>query len=154
MTTYLNAIILGIVEGLTEFLPVSSTGHLIIAGHLLGFTGPKAETFEIVIQLGAILAVVAMYLPTFWGLVRPTGRAFGGMRGLWLLFLTSVPASLLGLFAHSAIKEHLFSPVTVAFALIIGALAILLVERLKIRKNLGDLDEMTPALALGVGCIQ
>jgi undecaprenyl pyrophosphate phosphatase UppP len=54
-----------------------------------------------------------MYLPTFWGLVRPTGRAFGGVRGLWLLFLTSVPASLLGLFAHSAIKEHLFSPVTV-----------------------------------------
>ena len=154
MTTYLNAIILGIVEGLTEFLPVSSTGHLIIAGHLLGFTGPKAETFEIVIQLGAILAVVAMYLPTFWGLVRPTGRAFGGLRGLWLLFLTSVPASLLGLFAHSAIKEHLFSPVTVAFALIIGALAILLVERLKIRKNVGDLDEMTPALALGVGCFQ
>ncbi len=154
MTTYLNAIILGIVEGLTEFLPVSSTGHLIIAGHLLGFTGPKAETFEIVIQLGAILAVVAMYLPTFWGLVRPTGRAFGGVRGLWLLFLTSVPASLLGLFAHSTIKEHLFSPVTVAFALIIGALAILLVERLKIRKSVGDLDEMTPALALGVGCFQ
>lgn len=154
MTTYLNAIILGIVEGLTEFLPVSSTGHLIIAGHLLGFTGPKAETFEIVIQLGAILAVVVMYLPTFWGLVRPTGRAFGGVRGLWLLFLTSLPASLLGLFAHSAIKEHLFSPVTVAFALIIGALGILLVERLKIRKNVGDLDEMTPALALGVGCFQ
>lgn len=154
MTTYLNAIILGIVEGLTEFLPVSSTGHLIIAGHLLGFTGPKAETFEIVIQLGAILAVVVMYLPTFWGLVRPTGRAFGGVRGLWLLFLTSLPASLLGLFAHSAIKEHLFSPVTVAFALIIGALAILLVERLNIRKSVGDLDEMTPALALGVGCFQ
>ena len=154
MTSYLNAIILGIVEGLTEFLPVSSTGHLIITGHLLGFTGPKAETFEIVIQLGAILAVVAMYLPTFWGLVRPTGRAFGGLRGLWLLFLTSVPASLLGLFAHSAIKAHLFSPVTVAFALIAGALAILLVERLQIPKRVGDLDGLTPGLALGIGCFQ
>lgn len=154
MTTFLNAIILGIVEGLTEFLPVSSTGHLIIAGHLLGFTGPKAETFEIVIQLGAILAVVAMYLPTFWGLVRPTGRAFGGIRGLLLLFLTSLPASLLGLVAHSAIKEHLFSPVTVAFALMAGALAILFVERLGTRKTVGDLDAMTPALALGIGCFQ
>jgi undecaprenyl-diphosphatase len=154
MTSYLNAIILGIVEGLTEFLPVSSTGHLIITGHLLGFTGPKAETFEIVIQLGAILAVMVMYLPTFWGLVRPTGRAFGGLRGLWLLFLTSLPASLLGFLGHTAIKEHLFSPVTVAFALVAGAVAILLVERLQIRKSVGDLDAMTPALALGVGCFQ
>ena len=154
MTSYLNAILLGIVEGLTEFLPVSSTGHLIITGHLIGFTGPKAETFEIVIQLGAILAVVALYLGTFWGLVRPTGRAFGGIRGLWLLFLTSLPASLLGLFAHSAIKEHLFSPVTVAFALIVGALAILLVERMPARTRVRDLDEITPGLALGIGCFQ
>jgi len=154
MTSYLNAILLGIIEGLTEFLPVSSTGHLIISGHLLGFTGPKAETFEIVIQLGAILAVVALYLPTFWGLVRPSGRAFSGIRGLWLLFLTSLPASLLGLFAHSAIKEHLFSPVTVAFALIAGALAILLVESLRIPKRVGDLDHITPRLALGIGCFQ
>ena len=154
MTSYLNAILLGIVEGLTEFLPVSSTGHLIITGHLIGFTGPKAETFEIVIQLGAILAVVALYLGTFWGLVRPTGRAFGGVRGLWLLFLTSLPASLLGLFAHSAIKEHLFSPVTVAFALIVGALAILLVERMPSRPRVRDLDEITPGLALGIGCFQ
>lgn len=154
MTSYLNAIILGIVEGLTEFLPISSTGHLIITGHLLGFTGPKADTFEIVIQLGAILAVVAMYLGTFWGLVRPTGRPFGGLRGLWLLFLTSLPASLLGLFAHSAIKEHLFSPVTVAFALMVGAAAILLVEKMQIKKSVADLDAITPALALGIGCFQ
>ncbi len=154
MTSYLNAIILGIVEGLTEFLPISSTGHLIITGHLLGFTGPKAETFEVVIQLGAILAVVVMYRSTFWGLLRPTGRAFAGLRGLWLLFLTSLPASLLGLFAHSAIKEHLFSPVTVAFALMAGAAAILVVEKMRIRKSVADLDSITPALALGVGCFQ
>ncbi|SFJ55313.1 Undecaprenyl-diphosphatase [Desulfomicrobium apsheronum] len=154
MTSYLNAIILGIVEGLTEFLPVSSTGHLIIAGHLLDFTGPKAETFSIVIQLGAILAVVALYWPTFWGLVRPNERPFSGMRGLVLLFLTSLPAALLGLFAHSAIKEHLFSPVTVAFALAVGAVAILLVERMPAKNQVKGLDAITPTLALGIGCFQ
>jgi len=154
MTSILNAIILGIVEGLTEFLPVSSTGHLIISGHLLGFTGPKAETFEIVIQLGAILAVVVLYWPTFWGLVRPTGRPFSGLRGLFLLFLTSLPASLLGLFAHSFIKERLFSPVTVAFALAVGAVAILGVERMPARNRVRDLDGITPALALGIGFFQ
>ena len=154
MTSYPNAVILGIVEGLTEFLPVSSTGHLIIAGHLLDFTGPKAETFEIVIQLGAILAVVAMYWPTFLGLLRPSQRRFSGLRGLLLLFLTSLPAALLGLFAHSAIKEHLFSPVTVAFALAVGALAILAVEKLPRTKTVFTLDQLSPGLALGIGCFQ
>lgn len=154
MTSFLTAIILGIVEGLTEFLPVSSTGHLIIAGHLLDFTGPKAETFEIVIQLGAILAVAVLYWRTFLGLIRPDGRRFSGVNGLFLLFLTSLPASLLGLFAHSAIKEHLFTPVTVAFALATGALAILVVEKLPARNKVRSLDEITPALALGIGCFQ
>lgn len=154
MTSYLNAIILGIVEGLTEFLPVSSTGHLIIAGHLLDFTGPKAETFSIVIQLGAILAVLVLYRQTFMGLAKPTGRPFSGARGLYLLFLTCLPASLLGLFTHSAIKEHLFTPVTVAFALAVGAVAILLVERMPARTTARSLDDITPGLALGIGCFQ
>ncbi len=154
MTSYLNAVLLGIVEGLTEFLPVSSTGHLIIAGHLLDFTGPKAETFQIVIQLGAILAVVALYRQTFMGLIRPTQRRFSGLRGLYLLFLTSLPAALLGLMTHSLIKEYLFSPVTVAFALAAGAVAILMVERMPARNTVQELDDMTPALALGIGCFQ
>lgn len=154
MTSSLTAVILGLVEGLTEFLPVSSTGHLIISGHLLDFTGPKADTFEIVIQLGAILAVVAIYWPTFWGLLRPHGRKFDGVYGLTLLFLTSLPASLLGLAAHHAIKEYLFSPVTVAFALAVGAVAILLVERLPRTNSVRTLDQITPGLALGIGCFQ
>lgn len=155
MASWYVAIILGIVEGLTEFLPVSSTGHLIITGHLLGFTGPKAETFEIIIQLGAILAVVALYFARFLGLLKtdPTQR-FSGTYGLWLLFLTSLPASLVGLFAHSYIKEYLFTPSTVAIALAVGALLIFIVEAREKSNEVGSLDEITPRLALGIGLFQ
>lgn len=130
MTSLLTAGILGIVEGLTEFLPVSSTGHLIITGHLLGFTGEKAASFEVAIQLGAILAVVVLYWSRFWGLIVPNPtQKFSGIRGLFLLFLTSLPASVLGLIAHDTIKQYLFSPYTVAWALGVGAIMILIVEK-------------------------
>jgi len=155
MASWYVAIILGIVEGLTEFLPVSSTGHLIITGHLLGFTGPKAETFEIVIQLGAILAVVALYWRRFMGLVFPAkGQRFSGVYGLWLLFLTSLPASLVGLATHHYIKEYLFSPTTVAWALAVGAVMIFVVEGMPKRNRTTSLDEITPTQALGVGLFQ
>lgn len=155
MESIIQAVILGIVEGLTEFLPVSSTGHLILTGHLLGFTGQKAATFEVVIQLGAILAVVVLYWDRFWGLLRPqAGRAFSGIRGLWLLFLTSLPAGLMGLAAHDFIKEHLFGPYTVALALAVGAIAILIVERMNKQPHTHTLDEVTPTLALGIGFFQ
>lgn len=155
MASWYVAIILGVIEGLTEFLPVSSTGHLIIAGHLLGFTGPKAETFEIIIQLGAILAVVALYIDRFLGLLKtdPTQR-FSGPYGLWLLFLTSLPASLIGLFAHSYIKTYLFTPMTVAIALAVGAILIFVVESLDKKNEVDSLDEITPRLALGIGVFQ
>ncbi len=154
MESWYIAIIQGLVEGLTEFLPISSTGHLIISGHLLGFTGPKADTFDIVIQLGAILAVVWLYWPRFWGLVVPTKRRFSGVRGLWLLFLTCLPASLLGLLIHDYIKMYLFSPVTVAVALITGGIMIVIVERRDTPGRVESLDEMTPGLALGIGFFQ
>ncbi|MDD3313278.1 undecaprenyl-diphosphate phosphatase [Pseudodesulfovibrio sp.] len=155
MASWYVAIILGIVEGLTEFLPVSSTGHLIITGHLLGFTGPKADTFEIVIQLGAILAVVALYWRRFLGLILPApGQRFSGVYGLWLLFLTSLPASLLGLTIHHYIKEYLFGPTTVAWALAVGAVMIFVVEGMPKRNKTVSLDEITPAQALGVGLFQ
>lgn len=150
-----QALVLGIVEGLTEFLPVSSTGHLIITGHLLGFTGEKAATFEVVIQLGAILAVVVLYRDRFLGLLKPdTDKAFSGVRGLWLLFLTSVPASAIGLMTHDMIKEKLFTPVTVAWALGVGALAIILVESLRRKVRFESLDSITPIVALGIGFFQ
>jgi len=155
MAPWYVAIILGIVEGLTEFLPISSTGHLIIAGELLDFTGPKAETFAIVIQLGAILAVVVLYWDRFKGLLFPDrSRKFSGVYGLWLLFLTSLPASVLGLLTHHYIKAYLFSPFTVAVALAVGAVLIFIVEAMDKRATTHTLDEITPKTALGIGLFQ
>ncbi len=155
MEEYIIALILGIVEGLTEFLPVSSTGHLIISGELLDFTGPKAEMFKVVIQLGAILAVVVLYQGRFRGLLAsdPDHR-FSGIYGIYLLVLTSIPASIVGFFTSDLIKEYLFNHVTVAWALGIGALAILLVESIHRSPRFYSLDDVTPYLALGVGIFQ
>lgn len=147
--------ILSIVEGLTEFLPVSSSGHLILAGELLGYVGEKAATFEVVIQLGAILAVVVLYFERFWGLLRPrAGVAFSGLRGIGLLLLTSLPACVLGLLLHSVIKTWLFTPLAVLFALVAGAVCMILVERYPMRPRYASLDDMTPRLALGIGLFQ
>lgn len=155
MDNLLTALILSIVEGLTEFLPVSSSGHLILVGELLNFVGERAATFEVVIQLGAIMAVVVLYWKRFWGLVRPRPYVrFAGMRGIWLLFLTSLPASVMGLLFHSMIKEYLFRPATVLVALVAGAVCMILVERRKRRPTCISLDDMTPRLALGIGCFQ
>lgn len=153
------ALLMGLVEGLTEFLPVSSTGHLILAGHLVNFTGPKAESFEIAIQLGAILSVVVLYRDRFTGLLKSDpARTFSGVRGVLLLLLTSLPALALGFLAHAAIKEHLFGPRTVAMALVVGAVLMIVVEALAARKSrvrrVGGLDSLSPGLALGIGCFQ
>ena len=129
MDNLLTALILSIVEGLTEFLPVSSSGHLILVGDLLGFVGEKAATFDVVIQLGAIMAVVVLYWKRFWGLVRPQPYVrFAGTRGIVLLMLTSLPACILGLLLHSYIKEYLFRPSTVLIALVVGAFCMIFVD--------------------------
>ena len=159
MAPWYIALFMGLVEGLTEFLPVSSTGHLILAGHLVNFTGPKAESFEIAIQLGAILSVVVLYRDRFTGLLRSDpARTFSGVRGVLLLLLTSLPALALGFLAHGAIKEHLFGPRTVAMALVVGAVLMIAVEALAARKSrvrrVGGLDSLSPGLALGIGCFQ
>ena len=155
MNELLAAAVLGTVQGLTEFLPVSSTGHLILTSTLMQMSDARTQTFEVVIQLGSILAVVVLYFPRFWGLLFPKkGSRFSGPRGLFLLFLTCLPASLLGLFAHKIIKQYLFKPLPVALALAVGALMILAVERFKPAPRRQSIDEMTPAAALGVGCFQ
>ena len=155
------AAILGIVEGLTEFLPVSSTGHLIIAGHLLGFMGEKAASFEVVIQLGAILAVVCLYWQRFTRLVPSRKRllirkrsALDGWSGLWRIALATFPALLVGYLARHTIKAHLFNPEAVTWALALGGAAILLVEHLKSRHVSNDLDRLMPWQAVGIGLFQ
>ena len=130
MTILLAALLLGVLEGVTEFIPVSSTGHLILAGYWLGWQGPWAATFEIFIQLGAILAVVVLYRERFVGLLPgPQRQGFQGVRGLLLLASTTLPALLVGAIAHGYIKRHLFSPITVALGLGVGGLAIIALER-------------------------
>src|SRR5262245_55490036 len=118
----LIAIILGIVEGITEFLPISSTGHLLLTNHLLGFEGDRAEVFAIFIQLGAILAVVVEYRK------RLVSDVIAKPGFLFSLGVAFIPAAVLGLLTHHWIKEHLFGPRTVAAALIVGAIIIALVE--------------------------
>ncbi len=153
-------VIMGLVEGITEFLPVSSTGHMIVAGHLLDFSGTRAASFEVFIQLGAILAVVFVYLDRFTGLVPSPGQwhlrgtDFSGVRGIALLGLTTFPALVAGFLTHAAIKEYLFSPKTVALALGVGGAAILLVERYRPEPRVDHLDGLTYAQALLIGCFE
>lgn len=154
LDSLLKAALLGIVEGVTEFIPVSSTGHLIVVSHWLGDVGERAKTFEIFIQLGAILAIVWLYrarltqaaLEAYWG--GP------GRRLLVNLILGFIPVAVVGLLAHDRIKERLFNPTVVAGALIAGGLAILLIERWRPRTRIGDVGEVPARTALNIGVAQ
>ena len=151
----LTAILLGIVEGLTEFVPVSSTGHLILATEFFGFDAAQWAQFNIVIQLGAILAVVVLYWRLFWhmglGLFRMEPEALRFVRNILLAFL---PAAIIGILLKDQIEALLESPIVVAVALIVGGVAILVIERL-VRPAP---DRGTPALswhtAIGIGLVQ
>jgi undecaprenyl-diphosphatase len=154
-----TAVLLGVVEGLTEFLPVSSTGHLILVGHLLGFVGEKAASFEVAIQLGAILSVVFLYWRRFVELI-PTRSALGssstlkGWAGLWRIALATLPALIVGFFARQTIKEQLFTPLAVTWALAVGGVAILLAERSIAHRSARSLETLTTTQALGIGLFQ
>ena len=151
----IKAAIMGIVEGLTEFLPVSSTGHLILAGALLGMDDAKAKVFDIAIQTGAILAVVMVY----WQKIRDTVLALPtqpNARRLALNVLIGfLPAVVLGLLFGKVIKEHLFTPVVVATTFILGGFVILWAERRQTTTvRVQEVDDMTPMDALKVGLVQ
>ncbi len=149
----LKAVILGIVEGLSEFLPISSTGHLIIAGDLLGFTGERAKTFEIFIQLGAVLGVVWFYRRKLLGIVAGLNQPSMQRFALNIL-IAFMPAAVAGLLFHKTIKEHLFNPVSVAAALIIGGIVILLIERVPRQPHVTSLEDLRPMDAFKVGIAQ
>ena len=148
------AILLGIVEGLTEFLPVSSTGHLIITSAFVGFEGKRAEAFEVFIQLGAILAVVWEYRARLTRVVLDLPRKAEARSFVVALGLAFFPAALVGLGIHDYISEHLFSPKTVAAALIAGALLIFVVESLPLRPRTERAEAISWPQAFGVGVAQ
>ena len=174
------AVILGIIEGLTEFLPVSSTGHLILVGHALGFTGDVASTVEISIQLGAILAIIAyerakiavllsqgfheqtqlramLHGPSSSHWSSAIRASMKSHQNLWFLIgigLAFLPAALVGFIAHKWIKAHLFTPMTVAASLIVGGIIILLVERMRNRARTERLLDVSPRSALLIGLAQ
>lgn len=150
----ITAILLGIVEGLTEFLPVSSTGHLILFGNLLGFTGPRASSFEVFIQLGAILAVVVLYRQRFRQFFSMRQEGLSGLSGLQLLVLTTLPAVIAGFFLHGFIKERLFSPVVVAAGLFIGGIALITMERFYKPAHEADIEQTTKQQAFKIGLFQ
>lgn len=151
----LTVILLGIVEGLTEFLPVSSTGHLILASELMGYDAARWATFNVVIQLGAILAVVVLYWQTFWQVLLGMGAgdpmSWRFARNILLAFL---PSAILGLLLHSMIERMLGEPKVVAVALIVGGVAILLIERFVKAHNQSGVAHLRVPTVLGIGLVQ
>jgi undecaprenyl-diphosphatase len=155
MPILLIALILGIVEGVTEFLPVSSTGHLILATELLGFDAEKWAAFNVIIQLGAILAIVVLYWRTFWavieGLIRNNATSWRFVRNILIAFL---PSAVLGFILIKHIEALLGDPKVVAVAFILGGIAIIAIERLVKNTPVIGVAEMPVKTAVGVGIVQ
>lgn len=151
---FFQALFLGIVEGVTEFLPVSSTGHLIVAGDLIGFTGPLASVFEVVIQLGAILAICVLYARKLLGVAFGLGSDPAARRFALAVIIAFLPAAVLGFLLHDFIKDKLFSPEVVAVSLVLGGVAILLIERWKPAPRIDAIEELKPLTALQIGFFQ
>lgn len=149
-----KAALLGLLEGVTEFIPVSSTGHLILASHWLGETGEVAKTFDIFIQLGAILAIVWLYRARLARTVLSAREDPASRRFLLNLVVAFLPAAIVGFLAHDWIKARLFTPGVVAVALVAGGLLILLIERLRPSERIADVADVRPRTALGVGLAQ
>ena len=151
---WLQVILLGVLEGLTEFIPVSSTGHLILMAAVLGFEGPPGRVFEIAIQLGAILAVVVLYFPKLFAVLVGLPRDPAARHFAIAILLAFLPAALVGVFAHSFIKSVLFSPWVVAVSLIVGGIAILLIERARPVPYIHAVEQLPFGRALVIGAVQ
>jgi undecaprenyl-diphosphatase len=155
MPILIIAVILGIVEGVTEFLPVSSTGHLVLAGALLGYNDTQWNAFNVIIQLGAILAIVVLYWRTFWavleGLLKGEAVSWRFVRNILIGF---VPSAVLGFLLINRIEALLLRPAVVAWAFILGGIAILVIERVVKNTPVVGVAEMPLKTAIGVGIIQ
>ena len=149
-----KAALMGIVEGLTEFLPISSTGHLILAGSLLGFRGEKMKVFEIAIQTGAIFAVMIVYRERLLATMSGLGNDAKARRFALNVAIAFVPAVVLGLAFGKMIQAHLFTPAVVATTFILGGIVILWAERRTRPARVESVDAMRPRDALGVGLLQ
>jgi undecaprenyl-diphosphatase len=150
----LKGAILGLVEGATEFIPVSSTGHLIVVSDWLGLVDERAKTFDIFIQLGAILAIVWLYRDRLWRTVMTARYDAPSRRFLGNLFIAFLPAAIVGLFTHAWIKLHLFNATVVAVALVVGGFLILLIERLAPAPTVNEITEVPAGTAFGIGLAQ
>lgn len=148
----IQAILLGVVEGLTEFLPVSSTGHLIFLGDMMNFQS-KGKVFEIAIQLGAILAIIVKYRHKFFS-VASSLNSKKSQNFVINLLLAVMPALVIGVFAHSYIKSQLFSVSVVATSLIIGGIAIIIIENIVRKSQIKNVDDIKPYTALKIGLFQ
>jgi undecaprenyl-diphosphatase len=153
-TVAIKALILGVVEGLTEFLPVSSTGHLIVVGSLLNFNDEKGEVFEIVIQFAAILAVCWQYRRRLWTVIETLPRDKKSQRFTLNLVIAFLPAAILGVIFIKTIKKYLFAPVPVATAFIVGGILILWIESRKRTPRIDNVDAVKPPDALWIGIAQ
>lgn len=154
MPDWLIAIVLGLIEGLTEFIPVSSTGHLLLAGHFLGFHSP-GNTFQVLIQLGAILAITSVYFGRLWGLLTTLPTDPGSRRFVLGVLLAFLPAVLVGVLAHDYIKTVLYeSPTLVCVTLIVGGVILLGLDRMKLEPRYTDVSRYPLKTAFLIGLFQ
>jgi len=150
----LEAVLLGVIEGLTEFIPVSSTGHILLAGHFLGFKNP-GRTFEVLIQLGAILAIIVLYFQKLWGVALALPSDPNARRFAFGIVIAFLPAAILGVLLHSFIKTVLFeTPMLICITLILGGIILLFVDRMQIEPKYFDAMQFPPLVALKIGLFQ
>ena len=150
----LSAILLGLIEGLTEFLPVSSTGHILLAGHFLGFES-TGKVFEIVIQLGAILAIVTVYFARLWKMLVDLPRDARTRRFIAGILISFLPAAVIGALAHDFIKTVLFeSPMVICVSLILGGIVLLFVDRWRLQPKYSDVMDFPLSVCLAIGVFQ
>ncbi|WP_458792026.1 undecaprenyl-diphosphate phosphatase [Yoonia sp. MH D7] len=154
MDTTIVAILLGILEGLTEFIPVSSTGHLLLVGHFMGFDS-AGNTFEVVIQIGAVLALVFLYFQRLWGAVATAPTDPASRKFIVSIVIAAIPAVLLGVLMHDLIKTVLFeTPMLIAVMLVLGGVVLVLVDRLHLKETYTDPMRLPLKTALGIGLFQ